>query len=120
MTAIDLEELRQKNAAKALEEERKQTEEEGTPVTTAFVVVQSGNGQWTALTYDQAPKLLPERQATLDDITGGSAAIQAGCVAQQTAFQTMVMMQQQAQQMQAQMANQRIASQIDPSKLRNN
>lgn len=107
---IDLEELRQKKAAEDLEAERNA---EGRPVTTAFLVVQDITGQWTALHDWSSFELAPERAATLDDILGGCAAIQTGCQAQQTAFQTVLMMQQQAQAMQAQMANQQIAQQLN-------
>lgn len=117
---IDLEELRQKKAAEELAAQRAETEAEGRPVITAFTVVQDTTGQWTALPYDQVPELALERVAVLDDMIGGCSSILTGCTAQQTAFQTVVMMQQQAQAMQQQMANQRIASQIDPSKLRTN
>jgi hypothetical protein len=110
---IDFEELRQKKAAEELEAQRKQTEPEGRPVTTAFLVVQDTNGQWTALPYESAPELAPERMANLDDMIGGTAAIQVGCQAQQTAFQTVAMMQQQAQQMQAAIQNQKLAQQLN-------
>lgn len=108
---IDLDELRQKKAAEELAAQH--GEGSGTPVTTAFVVVQTDNGQWTAMPYDQAPELAPERVATLDDMIGGCAAIQTGCQAQQTAFQTIIMMNQQAQQMQAAMQNQQIAQKLN-------
>lgn len=107
---IDLEELRQKSAAEALEAERTP---EGRPVTTAFLVVQDENGQWTALHDWSLIELAPQRAATLDDIIGGASAVLTGCQAQQTAFQTVIMMQQQAAAMQQQMANQKIAQQLN-------
>lgn len=115
---IDLEELRQKKAFEDLQANR--TEEDGgRPVTTAFLVVQDKNGQWAALSDFADHDLVTDRLATLDDVIGGSAAINAGAQAQQTAMTTMMFMNQQAQAMQAQMANQRAASLIDPTKLRN-
>jgi hypothetical protein len=110
---IDLEELRQKKAAEALEAERKETQPEGRPVTTAFLVVQDTNGQWTALHDWSSFELAPERAATIDDIIGGSAAIQTGAQAQITAFQTVSMMQQQAHAMQQAYQNQQIAQQLN-------
>lgn len=110
---IDLEELRQKKAAEALEAERQESAPEGRPVTTAFLIVQDVNGQWTALHDWSTLDLAPERGATLDDIIGGTAAIQTGCQAQQTAFQTVMMMQQQAQAMQRAMQDQQIAQQLN-------
>jgi hypothetical protein len=107
---IDFEELRQKKAAEALAAER---DAEGRPVTTAFLIVQDTNGQWTALHDWSTLNLAPERPATLDDIIGGCGAIQTGCQAQLTAFQTVSMMQQQAQAMQQHYQNQQIAQQLN-------
>ncbi len=63
-----------------------------------------------------------ERQATLDDIIGGCENVKIGCQVQQSAISTIVMMEQRAAQMQYQMQQQqeaaKVASLIDPSKLR--
>lgn len=112
---IDLEELRQQ---KAFEELQAQQEAEGKTVTTAFLVVQDTSGQWIALADINQPTLVVERAATLDDIIGGSAAVMSGCTAQQTAFHTIMTMNQQAQQMRAAAENQKLASLIDQNKLR--
>jgi hypothetical protein len=58
----------------------------------------------------------------MDDIVGGCANVQIGCQVQQTGMATMIMMEQRAMQMQ-QLAQQqqdanRVASLIDPKKLR--
>lgn len=96
--------------------------QDGTPVTTAFIVYQTPEGQWTAsATLDM--ELNPERQATLDDIVSGTSTVKAGAVAQQTAMTTIVAMNQQAQAMQQHMLQQqeaaKVANLIDPRKMRN-
>lgn len=116
-TAIDLEELRQKKALEELQAEKAAEPQEGTPVVTAFLIAQQENGQWVALADYTAVDLVPERTAILDDILGGCAAVVAGCQAQQTATTLAMMMNQQAAQLRAQMDSQRIASQLDMSKL---
>lgn len=117
---IDLEELRQKKAFEELQAQKENEPVEGTPVTTAFLIAQQPNGQWVALAEYKNIELEPERPATMDDIIGGCAAVQSGCEAHQTATAVMMYMNQQARQMQAQMDSQRVASMIDPSKLRTN
>lgn len=118
---IDLEELRQKAAFEALQEERGTDEPNAT---VAFLVVQDTNGQWAAF-HDYADReIISERAATLDDIIGGSSAVLSGAQSQQTAISTVLMMEQRAAQMQQhimqQQEAQRVASLIDPKKLRNN
>src|SRR5690349_6503802 len=85
-------------------------EQSGTDVTTAFMVFQTPEGQWSAT-------------AELDDIIGGSSAVVVGCTAQQSAMTTLFLMEQKAQQqmqmIQQQQEAQKVASLIDPSKLRN-
>lgn len=116
--AIDLEEMRQKaEFEKLMAEKADQPEEESNPVTTAFMVIQQTNGQWLALAEYESLNIVPERQAIMDDIIGGCAAVQGGAQAQQTAMHTVMMMNQQAQQMRAAVESQRIASQLDLSKL---
>lgn len=94
----------------------------GTPVTTAFVVYQTPEGQWAA-TADLSVDLNPDRQSTMDDIVAGAAAVQVGVIAQQTAMTTLVMMNQQAQALQQHAIQQqeaaKVSSLIDPRKLRN-
>ena len=92
-------------------------------VTTAFLVVQGLDGQWTTV-YDYADReYTPLRDPSLDDIVGGCSNIMMSCQVQQTAVATTITMEQRAMQMQ-QMAQQqaeanRVASLIDPRKLRN-
>jgi hypothetical protein len=94
----------------------------GTPVTTAFVVYQTPEGQW-AVTPDLSIDLNTARQATMDDIISGTSAAHAGMSAQQTAMTMMVLMNQQAQALQQQAMQQqeaaKVSSLIDPRKLRN-
>jgi len=116
---IDLEELRQKKAFEELEDSK---QEDIPEVTTAFLVVQDANGQWTAYHDFAGREFDLSHAATFDDIVGGCAAITMGCHVQQTAVATMMMMEQRAQQMQQQLAAQqeaqRVSSLIDPKKLR--
>lgn len=116
---IDLEELRQKAAFENLNESN--TQEENT-VNTAFLVVQDINGQWFAFHEYEGNEMVPQRPATIDDIVGGCAAVMAGCQIQQTAIATVSMMNQQMAAMQQRLAAQqdasRVASLIDPTKLR--
>lgn len=95
----------------------------GSDVHTAFTVYQTLEGQWVVTPEIGELNLTPERQATFDDIIGGSSAIVASCTAQQAAMTTLTIMEQRAaQQMQAmqqQQAASKVASLIDPSKLRN-
>lgn len=116
---IDLEELRQK---KAFAEAEVNNPSSSQPVTTAFLVVQDANGQWSALAEYENADLDLQRKATFDDMVGGCANISMGCQVQQQAVASMVMMEQRAQQMQMfaqqQAESQRVASLIDPKKLR--
>jgi hypothetical protein len=116
---VDLEELRQK---KAFEEAEANKVLDSTPVVTAFLVVQDVNGQWSALSDYENQTFDVSRQATFDDMVSGCANVQTACQIQQTALATVMMMEQRAQQMQKfamqQAENQRLASLIDPSKLR--
>jgi len=116
---IDLDELRQKKAFEELAASRESSAEE---VTTAFLVVQSKDGQWAAY-HDFADLELDMRHAaTFDDMIGGCENIKIGCQIQQTGMATMIVMEQRAAQMQQQLAQQqeanRVASLIDPKKLR--
>lgn len=115
---IDLEELQKKQAAELLAEKDSGAEE----VTTAFLIVQDTNGQWAAYADFADKDLSMERTATMDDIVGGCANVQMGCQVQQSAMSTIIMMEQRAAQMQFQMQQQqeasRVASLIDPNKLR--
>lgn len=92
-------------------------------VTTAFLVYQTEDGQWVADHDISGKEFELTRNATMDDIIAGVSAIYAGATAQQTAAATIIMMEQRAQVMQQQMRQQaesnKIASLIDPSKLRN-
>jgi hypothetical protein len=116
---IDLEELRQK---KAFEEAEANKVTDSFPVTTAFLVVQDKNGQWTAMANYEDRDFTLERRATFDDMVGGCANITMGCQVQQSSVATMILMEQKAQQMQMfaqqQAESQRVASLIDPKKLR--
>ena len=115
---IDLEELQKKRAAELLSESNSGAEE----VVTAFLVVQDTNGQWSAYADFADKDLSMERTATMDDIVGGCANVTMGCQVQQSAISTVIMMEQRAAQMQFQMQQQqeasRVASLIDPNKLR--
>lgn len=117
MGAIDLEDIKNKLS------ELSDPEPEPTQVTTAFLVVQNPDGQWAAFSEFSDLDLKQDRIATFDDIVGGCANVTLGCQIQQTALNTIVMMEQRAQQMQQQMRaqaeSQRVASLLDPSKLRN-
>jgi hypothetical protein len=103
----------------SLEELMKQ---DGQPATTAFLVYQV-DGQWAAAADYEDLELSLERKATLDDIIAGVSAVKVGASAQHTAMTTLFMMQQQTmiaqQKMQQQQEANKIASLIDPSKLRN-
>lgn len=106
--------------AKTLDELMAET---GEPVTTAFLVFQTPEGQWVC-TSDYEDKVLnPSRQATFDDIVSGCAAVQQGCQVQQTALATIQFMEQRAiaaqQAMAQQQASANVAKLIDPTKLRN-
>lgn len=115
---IDLEELQKQKAAELLAE--KGNDEQS--VTTAFLIVQNTDGQWAAYADFADMNLAMDRQATLDDIIGGCENVKVGCQTQQVAISTVVMMEQRAAQMQMQMARQqeaaKVASLIDPNKLR--
>lgn len=115
---IDLEELQKQKAAELLAEREAQVEE----VTTAFLIVQNQDGQWAAYADFADKDLTMDRQATLDDIIGGCENVKIGCQVQQSAISAVIMMEQRAAQMQMQLARQqeaqKVASMIDPSKLR--
>lgn len=115
---VDLEELRQKKAFEELMAEKGNQEE----ATTAFLVVQDLNGQWTALSDFANKDYTLTRNANLDDFISGCANVQAGASIQQTAISVVMLMEQRAQQMQQHIMQQqeanRTASLIDPSKLR--
>lgn len=87
---------------------------EGAPmeVTTAFLVVQHKNGQWSAHADYDDMALITDRKAHMDDFVGGCANIQTSCLVQQGAMHTMVAMNQQAQAMQQQLESQRIAQSL--------
>jgi len=116
---IDLEELAQKKKFEDLMAERENTSEQ---VTTAFLVVQGTDGQWTAYSEYMDKDLSLLRSASMDDIVGGCSNVVMGCQIQQSAVATMITMEQRAMQMQHQMRQQQEAQQalslIDPSKLR--
>lgn len=115
---IDLEELQKQKAAELLAERDAAVEE----VTTAFLIVQNQDGQWAAYADFADKDLTMDRQATLDDIIGGCENVKIGCQVQQSAISAVIMMEQRAAQMQMQMARQqeanKVASLIDPNKLR--
>lgn len=119
--AIDLEELRQKKAFEELAAERGNDQDE---VTTAFLIVQNANGQWVAYSDFADKDLSMERTATLDDIVGGCSNVLMGCQIQQTGLATVLLMEQRAAMMQQHLMQQqeanRVASLIDPNKLRTN
>jgi hypothetical protein len=113
---IDLEELQKQKASELL------GDVQGEEVTTAFLVVQGKDGQWAAYADFADKDLSMDRQATIDDIIGGCEIVKSGCQTQQQAISTIIMMEQRAAQMQFQMKQQadanRVASLIDPNKLR--
>lgn len=113
---INLEDLQKQKAAELLGE--KEAEE----VTTAFMVVQNADGQWAAYAEFDEMDITMQRKATMDDIVGGCENVKNGCLVQQSAISTIIMMEQRAAQMQYQMQQQseaqRVASLIDPNKLR--
>ena len=94
----------------------------GTEVNTAFLVVQSLDGNWTALPQFKDLNLDMTREAVFDDIVGGVSAVHAGCIAQQSAVQTVMIMQQQGARMQEQARQQqeanKVAQLLDPKLLR--
>ena len=93
-------------------------EEGGTPVTTAFLVVQHENGQWSAhADYDDLD-YVPRRKAHMDDSVAGAANITVSCQVQQSAMHTLMAMNQQAQAIQQQMETAKIAQGLDLSHLR--
>lgn len=95
----------------------------GTPVTTAFLIYQTQEGNWTATAQFQELNLELDRESTFDDIIGGTAAVHAGCISQQSAMHTVMIMEQRAAALQEQMRQQaeanKVSSLIDPTKLRN-
>lgn len=95
----------------------------GEDVTTAFLVYQTQEGNWTATADFKNKNLNLDREATYDDIIGGSAAVHSGAIAQQTALHTLMMMESRAAQAQKFMQEQQAAAQaaklIDPTKIRN-
>jgi hypothetical protein len=115
---IDLENLQKQKAAELLAERDAAVEE----VTTAFLIVQNKDGQWAAYADYEGKEVIMDRQATLDDIIGGCENVKIGAQTQQAAISTIIMMEQRAAQMQHQMQMQqeasRVASLIDPNKLR--
>lgn len=92
-------------------------------VTTAFLVYQTEDGQWTATAKIDEVNLNLSRESTFDDIIAGSAAVHAGSIAQQTAMHTIMMMESRAAAaqkfMREQAESQKVSQLIDPSKLRN-
>jgi hypothetical protein len=95
----------------------------GKDVATAFLIYQTLEGNWVATAKFQEENLNLEREATFDDMIGGSAAVQSGCTAQQAAMHTVMVMEQRAAAMQEHMRQQaetqKVSQLIDPSKLRN-
>lgn len=98
-------------------------EQLGEDVTTAFLVYQTKEGSWTATADFKNKNLNLEREATYDDIIGGSAAVHSGSIIQQTAMHTIMLMEARAQQAQQFMREQQASAQaaklIDPTKIRN-
>lgn len=90
----------------------------GTPVATAFLVVQHENGQWSAHADWEELDYVPQRRAHMDDFVSGAANITVSCQVQQSAMHTLMAMNQQAQAMQQQMEAAKIAQGLDLSHLR--
>jgi hypothetical protein len=94
----------------------------GTEVTTAFLVIQSVDGSWSAVPQFKELNLDMAREAVFDDIVGGVSAVHAGCISQQSAMHTVMIMQQQGAQMREQMRQQqeanKVAQLLDPKLLR--
>lgn len=92
-------------------------------VTTAFLVYQTPEGQWAAEHDIEGKSFDLVRTATLDDVIAGAAAVHAGAAGQQTAMQTIMLMDQRARAIQEmalkQQEAQKISSLLDPKKLRN-
>ena len=84
-------------------------EKESQPVTTAFLVVQHENGQWSAHADWEELDIVASRKAHMDDFVSGAANIQTSVAVQQAAMHTLIAMNQQAQAMQQQMEAQKIA-----------
>jgi len=93
-------------------------QEAGTPVTTAFLVVQHESGQWSAHADWEELDYVPKRKAHMDDFVAGAANITVSCQVQQSAMHTLMAMNQQAQAIQQQMEAQKIAQGLDLSHLR--
>lgn len=97
--------------------------QQGKEVTTAFLVYQTQDGQWTATAKIAEDELTLDREATFDDIIAGASAVYAGSIAQQTAMHTILAMETRAamaqKMMREQAESQKISQLIDPSKLRN-
>ena len=91
-------------------------------VVTAFLVTQTREGQWVTHIDFQSKDLVMDRMATFDDVVSGAANVQAAAIVQQTAGMTMSLMDQRAQMAQQytlqQQEAQRVASRINPDKLR--
>lgn len=96
--------------------------EAGEKVVTSFLVFQTHEGQWVALANYKDKTLVSDREATIDDIIGGTEAVKLSCAAQQAAMVQVAVMEQRAmavqQAMEQQRAAQQVAKLIDPAKLR--
>lgn len=84
-------------------------EKEPQSVTTAFLVVQHDNGQWSAHADWEELDIVASRKAHMDDFVSGAANIQTSVAVQQSAMHTLIAMNQQAQAMQQQVEAQQIA-----------
>lgn len=93
-------------------------QEDGTAVTTMFLVVQHENGQWSAHADFDGLDYVPKRKAHMDDFVAGAANITVSCQVQQSAMHTLMAMNQQAQAIQSQMEANKIAQGLDLSHLR--
>lgn len=82
------------------------------PVTTAFLVVQHENGQWSAHADWEELNIESKRKAHMDDFVSGAANIQTSVAVQQAAMHTLIAMNQQAQAMQSQMEANKIAQSL--------
>lgn len=82
------------------------------PVTTAFLVIQHENGQWSAHADWDELDIVPSRKAHMDDFVSGAANIQTSVAVQQAAMHTLIAMNQQAQAMQQQYETQKLAQSL--------
>jgi hypothetical protein len=87
---------------------------------TAFVVYKDENGRWVAQS-DLSKTISVIRESTLDDFYVGCASVQRDVMTMETANRVVILQQQMARQVAAQMETQRIAQDlqkgINPEKL---